>query len=362
MAAPVAARVEPRQVREEIRHLAGTRHERIRLGVIGLGRLWEARHKPALLRLRDRFQVVSVYDQVARRARIEATSLRCEAADGLTQIIERSDIDAVYLLTPQWFGPHPIRLACEAGKPIYSALPPASEPEAFERIAPILRESGVAFMPELARRFYPASLRLRELLATTLGPPRLVLGHTRLFGFDRYGTPGPSTQLVPAPLAIDPGSYLLDWCRHLFGGEVTRVRGVESSEPSTKVEGGLDYLSATIDFAGGGMAQVGIGRYDRAAWGDATRFLPQPGFQIYAERGAAWLEMPDRIVWTDAHGQHEERLPMEPTVGEILNDQFWRLLRGEPTLAPGLGDALEVIRLDRELRASLREGRPAVVA
>ncbi len=340
--------------------MAGTGHDRIRVGVIGLGRLWEARHKPALLRLRDRFQVVSVYDQVARRAAIEAASLRCEAADGLSQMIGRRDIDAIYVLTPQWFGTHPIRLACDSGKPIYCALPPASEPEAFERIAPTLRESGVAFMPELARRFYPATLRLKELLATTLGPARLILGHTRLFGFDRYGTPGPSTQLAPVPLSIDPGSYLLDWCRDLFGAEVTRLRASEATVLPAMADGSADYLSVTLDFAGGGLAQVGIGRYHRVPWGDAIRFLPQPGFQIYAERGSAWLEMPDRIAWTDAQGLHEERLPMEPTVGDLLNDQFHRLVCGEPSLAPGLDDALALVNLDRELRKSL--GRRAAIA
>ena len=71
-------------------------------------------------------------------------------------------------------------------------------------------------MPEFARRCYPATLRLKELLATQLGPPRLIVGHSRLFGFDRYGVPGPTTQIAPAPLLIDPGSYLLDWCCFVF--------------------------------------------------------------------------------------------------------------------------------------------------
>ena len=44
--------------------------------------------------------------------------------------------------------------------------------------------------------------------------------------------------------------------------------------------------------------------------------------------------MPDRIQWTDAAGTHDERLPLEPTVGEILNDQFHRMVRGDQSLAP----------------------------
>ena len=334
--------------------MSGTGHDQIRVGVIGLGRLWEARHKPALLRLRDTFQIVAVYDQVARRAATEAATLRCKAEDGLASLIERPDVEAIYLLTPQWFGLHPIRLACEAHKAIYSALPPASDPDALERLAPTIRRSGVPYMPELARRFYPATLRLRELIATVLGRPKVVLGHTRLFGFDRYGTPGPSTQLSPVPLVIDPGSYLLDWCRFVFGEEPVNVRGVEGTNLA---DGSSDFVSTTLEFPGGGLAQVGIGRYHRAIWGEASRFLPQPGFQVYAENGAAWLEMPDRICWSDVNGTHEERLPMEPTVGEILSHHFSRLVRGQPSLAPTLDDSLAMIRLDRELRSSLTVGR-----
>src|SRR5262249_21449419 len=109
--------------------------------------------------------------------------------------------------------------------------------------------------------------------------------------------------------------------------------------------------------AGGQMAQVSYGRYHRAAWGDAGRFLPQPGFQVFAEQGVAWLEMPDRIQWTDARGTHEERLPLEPSVGEVLNDQFHRMVRGQQSLAPPLHDALALSRLVSDLRRSRHEGR-----
>ena len=86
----------------------------------------------------------------------------------------------------------------------------------WKALAKQVEQSGIVFMPEFARRCYPATLRLKELLATQLGPPRLVLGHSRLYGFDRYAVPGPTTQITPAPLLIDPGSYLLDWCCFVF--------------------------------------------------------------------------------------------------------------------------------------------------
>jgi predicted dehydrogenase len=320
--------------------------------VIGLGRLWEARHKPALARLADRFQVTAVYDQVGRRAATEAAALRCAACDGLTTLIERPDVEAVYLLSPQWFGLHPAVLACQARKPIYCAVPLASDTAGLESLAASVKDSGTPFMPEFARRFYPATLRLRELLATRLGPARLILGQNRLFSFDRYCAPGPTTQLAPTRLTIDPGGYLLDWCRFLFQGEPVAVHSLGGTALPTSGAGASDpdFESLSLEFPGGELAQLILQRYHRTPWGEATQFLPQSGFPVFAERGAAWLEMPDRIQWSDADGLHEERLPLEPSVGEVLNDQFHRLVRGDQSLAPTIDDALAVARLIGSLR------------
>lgn len=335
---------------------------RVRLGVIGLGRLWETRHRPALEKLRDRFRITAIHDQVARRAEIEARQCACDAADGLRALIERDDVDALYVLSPQWYGLHAIELAVEVGKPIYCGLPVASDPPALERIAARVRERRLRFMPELARRFYPATLRLRELLATRLGRPRLILGHNRLFGFDRYGQPGPTTQIAPVSLPVDPGSYLVDWCRFVFQAEPTSVQGIGILAIPGPGDGSAvsDFETFTAEFPNGALAHVSLARHHRSAWGESHRFLPPAGFQVFAERGAAWLEMPDRIQWTDSEGIHEERLPMEPGIGEALGDQFCRLLRGEPSLAPTIDDALAMTRLVVDLHESQRTGRKVI--
>jgi predicted dehydrogenase len=325
--------------------LEASKQVRLRVGVIGLGRLWEARHKPALVRMADRFRVTAVYDQVARRADLEAQVLGASSASGLRELLERDDVDVVYLLGPQWFGLHALELAAEIGKPIYSALPIAGPDDQIERIDARLRIARTVFFPEFARRFYPATLRLQELLATTLGPARLVVGQVRLSGFDRYGQPGPSTQIVAGPLIVDPGIYVLDWCRFVFGREPTTV-----SRAGGVIIPGVDPVendveAITAEFPEGAIAQLTIARYHRGAWGEASKHLPTPGLQVYAERGAAWLELPDRIVWTDATGTHDERLPLEPSIGETLNAHFHRAVTtGRPT-TPNWDDVLAVSRL-----------------
>jgi predicted dehydrogenase len=326
-----------------------------------LGRLWETRHKPSLARLDDRFRVTAVYDAVYRRAELEAAQIGCAACEGLSALVERPDVDVVYLLSRQWFGLHPIGLACAARKPVYCALPLADDLNELESLARQIQQSGIVFMPEFARRCYPATLRLKELLATQLGPPRLVVGHTRLYGFDRYAMPGPATQIAPAPLSIDPGSYLLDWCCFVFQSLPAALHGFRCHVISSAdhADQDADFESFVASFPGGATAQISYGRYHRTPWGDASRFLPPPGFQIFAERGAAWLEMPERVQWSTAAGVKEERLALEPTVGDVLNDQFHRLVRGDHSLAPSIREALEIARLINDLRRTQRE-RPAV--
>lgn len=334
----------------------------IRVGVIGLGRLWETRHRPALARLKERFRVTAVYDQVAARAQTEAQTFGASVSLGLKALIDRPDVDVLYLVAPQWFGLHALELAERSGKPIYCALPLAQDLEGFLAIGERIRSKGQVFMLELARRYYPATLRLRELLATRLGRPRLILGHNRVYGYDRYAEPGPATQTSHVPLPVDPGAYLVDWCRFVFNAEPVAVQGLSTvavaESAANRPPEPSDFETFVAEFAGGALAQVSLARYHHATWGEAHRFLPPPGFQVFAERGAAWLELPDRIVWTESGGQtQDERLPFEPPIGEFLNEQFHRLVLGEPAFAPTVDDALAMVGLLRDLRQSQREGR-----
>src|SRR4029077_6608261 len=102
--------------------------------------------------------------------------------EGLSALVERPDVDVIYLLSRQWFGLHPIGLACAAGKAVYCALPLADDLAELETLNKQVEQNGTIFMTEFARRCYPATLRLKELLATQLGPPRLIVGHSRLYG------------------------------------------------------------------------------------------------------------------------------------------------------------------------------------
>ena len=76
---------------------------KIRVGLIGLGDFWQMRHAPALRALADRFEVRAVCDPVRHRAEQAAAEFHAEAVDGYHVLVQREDIDAVLVLSPQWF-------------------------------------------------------------------------------------------------------------------------------------------------------------------------------------------------------------------------------------------------------------------
>ena len=83
------------------------------------------------------------------------------------------------ILSLQWFGALPILAACDAGKAVYCAAGMELDLEEAELVKQRVEEAGIAFMAEFPRRHAPATLRLKELIATRLGEPGLLFCHQR---------------------------------------------------------------------------------------------------------------------------------------------------------------------------------------
>src|SRR5438132_5371930 len=93
----------------------------LHVGVIGLGKRWQRRYRPALLALRDRFRVSLLSDAVPQRALQEAKLLGCRAVNGPTALVDNDAVEAVLLLDPPWYRLWPLELACRFAKPLFCA-------------------------------------------------------------------------------------------------------------------------------------------------------------------------------------------------------------------------------------------------
>ena len=203
---------------------------KVRVGIVGLSEAWETRHRPALRALSDRFEIRAVCTDVAQRGETAAREFDACSLDGFRSLAHREDVDAVLILATTWRGALPILAACDAGKAVYSSAALDIEPEHALRVKQRVEATGVAFMAEFPRRHAPATLRLKELIATRLGAPRLVFCHRRLPSETANGR----KPFQPFSLATKEMMELVDWCRYVIGDEPRSVFGVEQKNHNTQ--------------------------------------------------------------------------------------------------------------------------------
>ena len=299
---------------------------KLRVGLIGLGDDWDRRHRSALRALNDRFDVRAVYEQVAHRAVAAAREFDAQPVDGYHTLASREDVDAVLLLSQNWYGTLPIFAACDAGKDIYSAAGLGTDLARADLLKQRIEDSGVTFMAESSRRHAPATNRLKELIVTRLGAPRLLFSHRR-------DMPDGNSNATRKGSAFDATTNelveIVDWCRFIVGLDPTSVIGLKhlARDGST----GNDYEMMSLDFSSsdsetgsGSVAQISSGNYIPHAWSEAASFRLPADLQVACENGIAFVDLPAKIVWFDSAGRHQESLDSERPLGEALLSQFYR--------------------------------------
>jgi predicted dehydrogenase len=334
---------------------------RLRVGIVGLGSQWESRHLPALRSLADRFEVRGICEQVAHLAKRAATELGTLPVDGFRALAARDDIDAILYFADQWYGATPILAACDHGKAVYSAISLPFAPEEASLLRQRVEESGIAFMAELPRRHAPATVRLKELIATRLGRPRLLFCHRRVPLSGAAVTAPPRDRASEARDLME----LVDWCRYVAGAEPTSVVSVRHAE----VPGGEtdDYQMMSLDFTpphegkptsgNGPLAQISCGYYMPRQWEEAVGFRPPAALQVACEKGIAFIDLPSSLVWFDGVGRHQETLESERPVGEQMLLQFHRKVTSLVRAMSGLDDTLKAMQIVQAAATSQSEGR-----
>lgn len=333
---------------------------RLRVGLVGLGDAWHTRHAPALRAMADRFEVRAICDQVAHRAEQAAEEFHAAAIDGYRVLTHREDIDAVLVLSPQWYGALPILAACDAGKAIYCAAGLDLNAAEAQTIKQRVEEAGIAFVAEFPRRRAAATIRLKELIATRLGEPRLLFCHQRSVvdpvANTLSGRNPPQTTV----------RYLLeqiDWCHYVVGRDATSVTGIAHHWGGPEAIDAEDYQMMTLDFSQpnrpgtGAIAQISCGRYIPSGWQEAIAYRPLAALQVSCERGIAFVDLPASLVWFDEAGRHQESLDAERPIGEQLLTHFHRSVTSLIRKTCDLEDTYMAMTIVQACRRSHNEGR-----
>ncbi len=333
---------------------------KLRVGIVNVGPAWETRHLPALRALSDRFEVRAVCDAVQQRAQFAAQQLGASVCDGFQIVARRTDVDALLLLSAGWYGALPIFSACDAGKAVYCAADLDLEDNQAQQLRSRVEQAGIAFMAEFPCRMSPATLRLKELIATRLGQPRLVFCNRRHL----------TTAKDENPKSADEGHAtrdlveLVDWCRYVIGMEPSSLVATNHQSTNHHSDGptNLDYFSVTLDFSPSGesstgpMAQIGCGDYIPEAWRESVAFRRPAELEVVCDGGVAFVDLPNTVAWFDEAGQHLETLEHERPVGEQLLLYFHRAVESLVLKTSSLDDAYRALSIAGKVRQSCESG------
>ena len=324
---------------------------KLRVGVVGVGRAWESRHLPALRALADRIEVCAVCDPVQHRAEHAAGQLGATAHDGYRVLIGRDDLDAVMLLSAGFYGATPIHAACEFGKAVYCAATIDLTAEEATELRNRVEESGIAFMAEFPCRWSPATLRLKELIATRLGRPKLLfLNRRRTVAAKTDGN---------VDRCLRDLVELVDWCRYVTDSDPLSLTATSHRCPPAH----HDYFSVSLSFpaqVGSNvqpMAIINCGDYVPESMQESLAYRRPADLKVVCEGGIAFVDLPNTVAWFDDAGQHLETLDHERPVGEHLLITFQRAVESLVLQSSSLEDAHRAIVIANQAKKSCETGQ-----
>ena len=279
----------------------------ISLGLVGVGPAWEQRYRSAVRRLSHRLAIRAVHDPVFGRAQAVAHENNAEVCAGLNQLLDHPALDGLLILDSNWYGVTPGLLACDRQRPALISSHLAGSPCEWQHLHEVSQQQSVMLVPELAWRFQPSTMRLRELIASRLGPVRSL-----------------KIWLPSAPSHDDFRKHqslalAIDWCG--FVSRQNLGRFTRSGERGSYfLEFQPDIRDRSLDAAEIDLGSIAAGD-SHATWDFQA--------EVICERGRGVVTSATQIRW-DAVGVAEvaEELHNERAEEDVMLDQFCRRLVG----------------------------------
>jgi predicted dehydrogenase len=312
-----------------------TNRAKVSVALIGVGPTWELHYREAVEYLSARLSVRAVCDPVYVRAVAIADEFQAFPVTSPWVLAQRKDLHAWLILDPGWLDTYPADLAVQTGRPTLFANSFSSGFPKLERLFRHSLESGETLMPEFPERFTAATIRLRELMATRLGPVRRI----------EIAVPaaGPGTleswlkQSQPECIAV------LDWCAYVVGHSVVSAR----IRPSP--EGDQLHLNFAIrDDSHPEVPHAVINLFPATP----DSFLRRT---IHCQQGSATICSPTQIEWMIDDKRTNESLDHERSPQSIILDQFCRRALGGLLPVPTLKEALQAIAAAQLALAELQD-------
>ena len=306
----------------------GTMNGGVRWGLWGTGRI--SHHVAQDLRLVPGARISVVGGRrLAAAQQLAAQHPGAQAVDSLDRLIASSEVDAVYIATPDGQHRDDALAALAAGKPVLCEKPLAASLADVQALIEAAERGKVFLMEAMWTRFLPAIAEIkRRVVAGDIGQIRFMQG---IFGYAdarRDHVPYPS---LAQSMLYDRGVYLIGLAQHLHPGEVVRAN------------------TRCMEWDGRSLCQFDL-HLDRGALlagvcGNAGELANT--FEIVGTRGTISIPGP----FFKAHGFTLRHLP-QPTAADSLS-------RHDSSAASWVAQAKQLKRQLQPLPSALRAARSA---
>ena len=303
---------------------ATKRDPTIPLGIVGCGPVWEARYRAAVLAL-TRGRVAAVFSSQPSEGETLAQETGGQLFHSLRRLIRHPGVKALLILESGWSRDWAIELARAMSMPVFVASP---VDEALPRVADFLAEQeadGAVIVPGALLRATPTTLRLRELVATKLGP----IQHLAV---DLTGTVGAVDSVV---------IEVIDWCRSFLNSSVHQIHRSVQTEGETLV----------MSFGRGSPTHPSVRteiRLPRPAPRESqptTLVAEFPRVHAQCQFGEADLLSETHIRWKTPAESSDETLDADRPAEHVLLDLFLRRVVGGVVPVPSWAELAEACRL-----------------
>ena len=192
----------------------------VRWGIWGTGRI--SHHVAQDLRLVAGARLAVVGGRrLAAAQQLAALHPGAQAVDSLQSLIARSDVDAVYIATPDGQHRDDALAVLAAGKPVLCEKPLASSLADVQALVDAAERHKVFLMEAMWTRFLPAIVEIkRRVDAGEIGQIKFMQGSFSYADARRGHAPYPS---LAQSMLYDRGVYLIALAQHLHRGEVVHA-------------------------------------------------------------------------------------------------------------------------------------------
>lgn len=302
-----------------------------KIGLLGAGMIANI-HGEAIVATES--EIIAVYDPQEKIRNAFSEKWNCDSCSGVNALLDRSDIEAVVVATPNDQHASLAIAAMRAGKDVLLEKPMAMSLAQCDEVIQVQSETGQVLQLGFVCRFSPAALVVKQMIDEgKLGAIR----HARATLLRQRGIPGLGGWFTTKVKSgggclIDIGVHLIDLLSHLTSAaDPLRVLG-NCSQTFSMSTYGYDEMWSTpkpqgvFDVEDGVVASTsfsnGITNQIDVSW--ATH-LPvsyiRDGISIEGDKGAVWFD-----IWGDsiAYGESVDGKPVETKVKvDVVIDEAW---------------------------------------